>query len=189
MAHLDNMINKLLPLRLYSLTRDTAVYKELSVYAAQLEEISSSAEQLLNELIVATASDYGIYMWENVWGVERNDLTTDQRRNSIFKRLGLSYSKCNLSAMKNFFQSLGAVAEFTEVPERYRIYIYISNGSDFSLTLRNYINAQAKEFLPVHTEFFIDYRIADWDSLDNHLNMFDTLDMLKFTWDRLEHYE
>ena len=189
MAHLDNMINKLSTLNLYNFAKDTTVYKELSIYAAQLELISSSAEELLNELIVSTAKDYGIYMWEQVWGIERNDLTLDERRNAIFKRLGLSCSECNLSAMKNFFHSMGAIAEFTEVPKKYRIYIHISNGSDFSLSMRNYINAQAKEFLPVHTEFFIDYRIADWDILDNHLTMFDTYDSLNFTWDRLEHYE
>jgi len=186
---MDSMLSKLMPLGLYSLERTTAAYKELKVYSTFLDEVEGEIDNLFNELMVTTATDYGIFMWEQLWGVARDDLTPEQRRRAISDRLSLTCDKCDIAAVTKFFESMGAAEEFTEVPERNRLYIYITNGAELSTEMRRYITAQAIEFLPAHLDIFIDYRTGNWDTLDSKQNTFDTYDSFGYTCDQLEQYE
>lgn len=189
MTPIENMIKHLKPLQLYKLDEDTEVYNELSIYANAFEQSIAEADALLKEMLITTAEDYGLSLREKIWGLPRTELTTEERRNAITERFCISYSDCTLTAMKNFLASLGVNATITEVPSKYRIYIYVNNGSTFSIPVRKYINEQAENFFPAHLEIFLDYRVADWDTLDSHKTMFSTYDSFNFTWDRAEHIE
>ena len=57
------------------------------------------------------------------------------------------------------------------------------------MNLRKYISAQALEFLPAHLAVFLDYRLGNWNTLDQKNNTFNTYDAMNYTWDKLEHYE
>lgn len=185
----DNMKRRMEPLGLYDLSVLTDLHKELATYGFFLDKEKAQADNLLKEIIITTAEDYGLEMRERLWGIPRTELTTEERRLAIEKRLGIDYSDCTLNAMLNFFNSLGLNAEITEVCEKERIYIHITNGSGFSYAVRKYMTKQAEEFFPAHLEIYIDYRTIDWDGLDQKLTMFNTYDSFNFTWDRLEHFE
>ena len=189
MTQLENMIKKLSPLNLYTLEEDTAVYNELSVYSKAFEQSLADADALLKEMLITTAEDYGLSQRETIWGLPRTELTTEERRNAITERFCLNYSDCTLTAMQNFLASLGAEAVITEVPSKYRVYIYIENGSTFTIPVRKYITEQAESFFPAHLEIFLDYRVATWDTLDSHNTLFATYDSFNYTWDRAEHIE
>lgn len=189
MTPLENMVKHLTPLQLYSLNENTNVYNELGVYANAFEQSISEADILLKELLINTAEDYGLSQREKIWGLPRTELTIEERRKAIIERFCINYSDCTLSAMRNFLSSLGVQATITEVPSKYRVYIYVENGSAFPISVRNYINEQAESFFPAHIEVFLDYRIADWNKLDNNKTMFSTYDSFNYTWDRAEHIE
>ncbi len=189
MASLNNMIKHIKPLKLYNCNEDTAIYSELEVYSNAFENIIANADKLLKEMLVTTAEDYGLSLREEIWGLPRTELSTEERRTAISKRFCISYSDCTLEAMKSFLKSLGVQATITEVPIKNRIYIYVENGSTFSLPVRKYITEQAESFFPAHLDIFLDYRVATWDTLDSHKTMFSTYDSFNFTWDRAEHIE
>ena len=189
MTPLENMVKHLTPLQLYKLDENTNVYNELSVYANAFEQSIAEADMLLKELLITTAEDYGLSQREKIWGGPRTELTTEERRKAIIERFCINYSDCTLRAMQNFLASLGVQATITEVPSKYRVYIYAKNGSKFPLSIRNYINEQAEGFFPAHIEIFLDYRVADWNKLDNNKTMFSTYDSFNYTWNRAEHIE
>lgn len=190
MTILENMVKHLIPLQLYKLDKEnTNVYKELSVYANAFEQGVAEANMLLKEMLITTAEDYGLSQREKIWGLPRTELTIEERRKAIIERFCINYSDCTLKAMQNFLISLGVQGKITEVPSKYRIYIYVENGSTFSISVRKYINEQAGLFFPAHIEVFLDYRVADWNKLDNNRTMFNTYDNLNYTWDRAEHIE
>lgn len=189
MTPLENMVKHLTPLQLYRLDEDTSVYNELSVYANAFEQSISEADILLKEMLITTAEDYGLSQREKIWGLPRTELTTEERRKAIIERFCINYSDCTLNAMRSFLASLGVQATITEVPSKRRVYIYAENGSAFSIPVRKYINEQAESFFPAHLEIFLDYRVADWDTLDNNRTMFSTYDSFNYTWDRAEHIE
>ncbi|MEF2920648.1 MAG: putative phage tail protein [Acutalibacteraceae bacterium] len=186
---LDNMLKRMAPLPMYSLSTKSIVYKELSTYGAMLDKVIDELKNLVAELNINTATDEGLSLYEKIWGLPRTDLTQEQRRNAIEKRLGITYDKCTVKNVIAFFESLGAEVQLTEVNEKYRVYVYVSNGSQFSLPVRKYITSQAKEFFPAHLEIFVDYRAGNWDTLDSKGTLFNTYDSFKFTWDRVEHFE
>lgn len=189
MTIIENMIKHLKPLKLYKLNEGTGIYNELSVYANALEQSVTEADALLKESFITTAEDYGLSIREKIWGLPRTELTTKKRRNAIAERFCINYSDCTLSTMKKFLASLGVQAAITEISNKYRVYIYVENGSTFSIPVRKYINEQAEAFFPAHLEIFLDYRVANWDTLDSHKTMFSTYDSFNYTWDRVEHIE
>lgn len=174
---------------IYKITSDTEIHKELSAYKNGLDDIKNMLDDILKEIIITTAENYGLYMREKLWGVERTDLDTENRRNNIIKRLMLGYGGFTLNAMSDFLTSLGISFEVTEVSENDRIYIYITNGENFSMSMRRYINSQIEEYFPAHLEVFTDYRKSNWDTLDTKQTMFSTYDALNMTWEQLENYE
>ncbi len=186
---LDNMLKRMLPLHIYSLDSKSTVYKELATYGARMDKIIEDINTLVKELNIYTAENDGLSFLEQLWGLPRTDLTIEQRRQAIEKRFGLTYDKCKAQDMIQFFASLGAEAQLTEVYGKYRVYVYITNGSEFSIPVRKYITAQAQEFFPAHLEVFIDYRSGNWDTLDAKGTLFNTYDSFNFTWDRAEHFE
>ncbi len=189
MNPLENMIKHLKPLHIYNLNENTTIYSELEVYANAFNKIIGSADNLLKECIVTTAEDYGLEFQEELWGLARTELSTEQRRNGIKNRYNIYYSDCTLASMQRFLLSIGVQSQITEVPSQNRVYIYVENGSQFPLGVRKYINSQAESFFPAHIDVFLDYRVSTWDTLDSYRTMFDTYDRFNFTWDRAEHIE
>lgn len=189
MTSLENMIKHLSPLNLYNLEEDTAVYNELSVYSKAFEQSYTEADTLLKEMLITTAEDYGLSQRELIWGLPRTELTIEERRNAIAERFCLNYADSTLTAMQSFLASLGVQATITEVPNKYRVYIYVENGSTFTIPVRKYITEQAESFFPAHLQVFLDYRVATWDTLDSHKTLFNTYDSFNYTWDRAEHIE
>ena len=189
MTPLENMLKHLIPLQLYKLDEDSNVYNELSAYSNAFEHSIAEADMLLKEMLITTAEDYGLSSREKIWGLPRTELTTEERRKAIIERFCINYSDCTLKAMQNFLMSLGVKPIVTEVPSKYRMYVYVENGSTFSIPVRKYINEQVESFFPAHIEVFLDYRVADWNKLDNNKTMFDTYDSFNYTWDRAEHIE
>ncbi|MEE1155270.1 MAG: hypothetical protein UH241_08955 [Acutalibacteraceae bacterium] len=186
---LDNMLKRMLPLPIYNIDSKTIIYKELATYGAMLDKIRDSINSLIKSINVYIAEDEGLSLLEELWGVPRTDLTIGQRIEAIEKRFRLKYNICRIKDVIDFFASLGAEAQITEVYGKFRAYVYITNGALFSLSMRKYITAQALEFFPAHLEVFIDYRTGNWDTLDAKGTMFNTYDNFGYTWDRAEHFE
>lgn len=186
---IENMVEKLNKLNIYNIKENSQIYNELLVYDSALNYIKNIYDDLIKEITITTSENYGIYMRERLWGVIRTDLSIEERRENIIKRLALGAYGFTLRYMNDFLKSLGISAEITEVPEKSRAYIYVNNGKDITLNMRKYLNKQIMEYFPAHNEVFVDYREGNWDTLEIKKTMFDTYDSFNFTWDQLENFE
>ena len=187
---LQNMTEKLHALGIYSTTTDTNIDKELHTYGNALEILTETADNLLQEIISDTATDYGLSLREMLWGLVRSDLSVAQRRENIRNRLKINASDFTLQGMTAFLSSLGIEAEIIEIPDRYRLYINVTNGENFSIPIRRYLTQQINEYFPAHCMVFTDYRTGgDWDSLDAKRILFGVYDSYHYTWDDFENFE
>ena len=184
------MTDKLSPLEIYSISEGSNIYNELSAYSSAIEDFAEDADALLREIIITTAQDYGLDMREALWSVPRTDLSEEERRTSILKRFGIGLSGFTLNGMYDFMASLGLEGEITEVPEKYRAYIKVTNAENISFPVRQYLTSQIEEFFPAHCQVFVDYRTdGTWNDLDAKRTMFDTYDLFGSNWEQLENFE
>ncbi len=186
----QNMTEKLHSLGIYSNRTDTVIDKELRTYGTALADVTTTADSLLREIITDTATDYGLSLREKLWGVVRSDVSLEERRENIRKRMTINANDFTLEGMTAFLSSLGIEAEITEVNDQYRIYIHVTNGENFSIPIRKYLTQQINEYFPAHCMVFTDYRTnGDWDSLDARRILFGVYDSYHYTWDDLENFE
>ncbi len=187
---LQNMTEKLQELGIYRIEPDNHIDKELHTYASALDTVTDIADNLLKEIIINTATDYGLSWREQLWGIVRNELPTDQRRTTIRKRFTINADDFTLNGMQNFLSSLGIDTEIIEKPSQYRMYINVFNGNDFTIPIRYYLTQQIEEFFPAHCMVFVDYRTnGTWNDLDFKRIYFSVYDSFNYTWNYLENFE
>ena len=187
---LQSMCEKLEKLGIYRTDPDTNIYKELLVYHTALQEMTEQADSLLEEMITHTAQDYGLTLWENLWGISREDIPLEQRRENIRQRCMLGANDFTCEGMNAFLSSLGVEADMEEVTEHYRIYLHITNGEDFSIPIRHYLTQQIEEYFPAHCMVFADYRLdGTWDDIDAKRILFGVADSYGYTWNDWENFE
>lgn len=187
---LQSMTEKLGKLGIYHIEPDNHIDKELRTYATALETLTTLADNLLREIIITTATDYGLSLREHLWGIIRNELPVEQRRTNISQRFTINASDFTLDGMTAFLSSLGIDAEIVEVPSQYRIYINVFNGNNFSIPIRYFLTQQIEEFFPAHCMVFVDYRTnGTWNDLDFKRIYFSVYDSFHYTWNYLENFE
>ena len=187
---LQNMTRKLQKLGIYRIEPDNHIDKELHTYASALDTVTDIADNLLKEIIINTATDYGLSWREQLWGIVRNELPTDQRRTTIRKRFTINADDFTLNGMQNFLSSLGIDTEIIEKPSQYRMYINVFNGNNFTIPIRYYLTQQIEEFFPAHCMVFVDYRTnGTWNDLDFKRIYFSVYDSFHYTWNYLENFE
>lgn len=188
MSAIDNMTKAMQPLSIYSLGNYTAVYKELESYAVGLDILTEIADELVKECFIATASGYGLSIYEKLNGPERTDLTTEQRRKMLIQSVTLNCNDNTLEGVYKFFSSLGLECEITENPTVCDLYILVKGGT-YSETEKKYIRDRAAEFLPCHLTFTVDFRTVNWGYLENLNLTFSEIEEKSLTWAEFENYE
>lgn len=181
------MKDKLSPLEIYDLSDSTLIYKELVMYSAALDEISSLLEELERECFVQTAQSYGLSNREKIWGFERDDLTIEKRQSIILNRLNIDENNFTLDAMKNFLSVVNFDADIEENPTENQILVN-NRQTSYSKAERAWIKEQLINFFPAHLELIIDFRVITWEDIDNKNLTFAQMDSANFTWEDIENY-
>lgn len=188
MGSLENMVKAMKTIPLYSLKIYTTVYKELQSYAVELDMLTETVDELINECFLSTASDYGLTFYEKTLGRERSDLSIEKRREMLIQAQLMNVNDNTLSGFYRFFLSVGLECDIVENPYIFDIYI-LAKGRDYSAAEQDYIIEKAKNFLPCHLTFTVDFRTVNWDVFDSFCSTFDNIENKNLTWDDFERYK
>ena len=86
MSIISTLVKNLQPLKLYSLNKSSNIYKELSVYASELELLNDQLEELLKECFVQTAESYGLDNIEHIYKVDELEIDDNTRKVTVGNR-------------------------------------------------------------------------------------------------------
>lgn len=184
MSSLDTMLRALSPVKEYSPEVGGEVYSELCAYAKELDEIDRIADELIRECFIATATDYGLAVYEKLNGPEKTDVTTATRREQLITSININRNDNTVQSVYKYLGALGLDCEITENTIAGDIYI-LAKG-EYTREQRDYIIAMAEKFLPCHHTFTIDFRTDDWAALDAKNLTFKQLDEKELTWQQIE---
>lgn len=181
----ERMIKATEPITAYLLRIYTAVYKEIACYGDELDIISQTVDEIIRECFFETAEGIGLSVYEELVGAKREDLTLEQRRKMLTNLVTLNENDNTLSGIEKFFNSVGLECEITENPHICDLYI-LAKGRTYTSTEKSYITERAKEFLPCHLTFTIDFRTTGWAEFDAESITFAELDGRNLSWRGIE---
>ncbi len=185
MTGYESMVKTMKPIGAYTLDGTTYVDNELKAYAAELDRLSAEIEEVIKESIVTTAEGDGLRFYERLVGTLDDNTSTDLRREMIIYLLNLNMNDNTPDGIKKFFKSIGLECEITENPAIFDLYIK-PLGGEYSISERKYIINRAKDFLPCHLTFTIDFREATWADYDSKGRTFKQIDALGLSWEEFE---
>lgn len=181
----ERIIKALEPVTAYSLRNYTTVYKEIDCYGTEFDSITEAVDNLIRECFLETAEEIGLSIYEELVGSRRDDLTLEQRRKMLKNLVTLNQNDNTLSGIKKFFTSVGLECEITENPHICDVYI-LAKGRKYSDTEKAYIIERAKDFLPCHLTFTIDFRTSGWNEFESKNYTFAELESKNLSWKEIE---
>lgn len=186
MSTLQSMIKKLSPLRVYDLREESCVYAELSAFAAGLDVLRDTLEELLKEGFVMTAEGFGLSLSEEITGSPREDLSLEQRREMISQRQSLGNGDFTLEGIQKVLKAMGVEGEITECPKALRMYIDL-RGEIYTPAMKSWLINQARELLPAHLEVDVIFSGFHWGNVTAKNLTFKEMDERYFTWDEIDY--
>lgn len=143
------MKNKLLPMQLYSLKKDSTVCRELRAYATGINILFDTLDEMTKECFIDTAQTYGITQREKLFGSERNEYDTDKRRTMLKDREQTIGLACTPAAFKKIIQSYG-LSNF-EITEKFSAQeVVITVHDSITDEMKNSIRQSAALDFPSH---------------------------------------
>ena len=182
------MLGAMHPFGVYALDIYNLVYKELQTYAETLDGVTADIDETLRENFVITANNSGLEAYERLIGAPRTELETELRRSMVKALLNVGENDFTIDGIMRYFESIDFHCEIEEDPMFFNLLI-IPAEREYTHTEQEFIRERAKEFLPCHLSFTIEFRNADWDTYDFCENTFDRWDSFDYTWDELDKYE
>lgn len=183
---LASMCAKLVPTGLYRCQPGSLVYAELAAYADALAPLCTLLDELQQEAFFATASSFGLALWERLSGPVLDFLPLQDRRERLLCRGAITPNDSTAGGIEKALLSLGIRASVCETPDR-GVYVNILSA-DRDLTQDQMIRA-ASEFLPAHTAASFDFRVLSWDFIAQKDLSFDDMDAAGLTWDQIDAYQ
>lgn len=183
MGSLNRMIGLLKPMGLYNLT-DSYVLCELKAEAAGLDRLEAAMEELLTEAFPATASDFGLSVYERILKLGGIPEETLDRRSRIVGALSLNEGDNTVSKIMEGLKLYGVIASVGEDFENELITV---SGSGYSLGCASaeQIGASLLNILPAHLGVAFQLNIGTWYFWNNSGISFSTLKTNAYTFENL----
>lgn len=188
LSTIETIKRVLSPLCLYNLNDESLVTKELTVYSDEIDLLHTELENILKEFFINTATDYGIYLRERIFGSIKSNLPLNERRKILLNRYSEKSYKCNKKSVEKSLISAGMNGYITEYPERNLLYINCLNMFDTTIT-REMAERIILEFIPAHLDVEFDYRTLTWEHIDNLDLDFSNIDETDLTWENIDNYD
>lgn len=182
----ESMTKKLLPTGLYTLENGGAISNELKTYSYGIDSSDDILDIIIREAFISTATDYGLAMWEDMFGGIHSDIDTATRRKLIKARLRLNYNDFTENGVKEILNSLG-ITDYviTEYPSLFMVRIDLST-QDYSATQRKWIKNQLEALLPAHLELSLIFGTLSWNKIDELNLTANEMDAKDYSWDDID---
>ena len=128
MGSYDSMKEKLNAVGIYSIDENSNISKELLAYSEGLDSLFDSLDTMTKEYFIETAVDFGIVRREKFLGKEREEYSTEKRREMLMLQEQNMGGKCTPDAFCDVLRSFGLTDfTFTELPSTFKLSITIND--------------------------------------------------------------
>lgn len=128
MGSYDSMKEKLNAVGIYSIDENSNISKELSAYSEGLDSLFENLDIMTKEYFIETAEDFGIERREKFLGKEKEEYSTEKRREMLMLQEQNMGGKCTPDAFCDILRSCGLTDfTFTELPSSFRLSITIND--------------------------------------------------------------
>lgn len=128
MSSYDSMKEKLNAVGIYSLDESSNISKELTACAEGLDSLFENLDAMTREYFIETAEDFGIVRREKFLGKEKEEYSTEKRREMLLLQEQNMGAKCNADAFSDILRSCGLTDfAFVEEPITFKLSININD--------------------------------------------------------------
>jgi len=162
--------------------RTSEVFRQLiASQAKEIYQLLLELESIEKQLFVATA-DWGLDIWEEMLGLQKVELSEEERRQRIFNKL-LGNNIATRFYIERYLRNItGKEIEIYEDFDNYSI--LIPNWEDGIPQNALSIVYLLREVIPAHLKIILEYRTWSW--LDSKNWTWDFFEGLGLTWDEFE---
>ena len=149
MSSYDSMKEKLNAVGIYSIDENSNISKELSAYSEELDSLFETLDTMTKEYFIETAEDFGIERREKFLGKEKEEYSTEKRREMLILQEQNMGGKCTPDAFCDILRSCGLTDfTFTELPTSFRLSITINDT--LSPEQKKIVTERIKLEFPLH---------------------------------------
>lgn len=170
------------PLRLYDLSGESFVSRELMAYAAGLERFRQRLEQCWNDLFVSSCSLERLARWEELLDLPVARTDEASRREMAAVKLALGEGDFTPEGMRRSVLAAGLDADLEEDFSQGLIRITNARIIGGYQTLDE-VKQQVLSMLPAHLSAEFDIGVMTWEMFEEYDLDFQTLDSRDFTWE------
>lgn len=175
----------LTPLRLYTLTPESAVYAELSVYAQGLEQAAQRLERLMQAAFIQTAPAGRLSVWERILGLHPESAALPERRAAILARLSLGPPGFTRGEIQALLERAGFSGSMEEDFAAHTIRLLFGSSAAGLAGCAPAVHA-IEQSLPAQLKIWADLPAQNWDGLDAAGTPFEAWDALALRWELQE---
>ncbi|MBQ3329837.1 MAG: DUF2313 domain-containing protein [Ruminococcus sp.] len=179
----ERLNHALSPVGIYTAGAD-ALSWELTAYSVELERLYTDLGVLFRERFITTAQDIGLKAYEELFGPERTDESTADRREKLLLRLNLGGGDFTPVGVRRALDSFGLEYTISEFPSIGKM--TVTATTDYSQAQQAWIRREVEKIIPAHIEFQLTFNTmtwAQWDALDRTFAAIDGEDM---TWRQID---
>ena len=149
MGSYDSMKEKLNAVGIYSIDENSNISKELLAYSEGLDSLFDSLDTMTKAYFIETAENFGIERMEKFLGKEREEYSTEKRREMLMLQEQNMGGKCTPDAFCDILRSCGLTDfTFTESPTSFRLSITINDT--LSQEQKKIVTERIKLEFPLH---------------------------------------
>lgn len=156
MGSYDSMKEKLNAVGIYSIDENSNISKELLAYSEGLDSLFDSLDTMTKEYFIETAVDFGIVRREKFLGKEREEYSTEKRREMLMLQEQNMGGKCTPDAFCDVLRSFGLTDfTFTELPSTFKLSITINDT--LTQEQKKIVTERIKLECPLHLSVAINF--------------------------------
>lgn len=156
MGSYDSMKEKLNAVGIYSIDESSNISKELTAYSEGLDSLFDSLDTMTKEYFIETAVDFGIVRREKFLGKEREEYSTEKRREMLILQEQNMGGKCTPDAFCDVLRSFGLTDfTFTELPTTFKLSITINDT--LTQEQKKIVTERIKLECPLHLSVAINF--------------------------------
>ena len=170
------------PLRLYDLSPESLVSRELMAYAAGLERFRQRVEACWNDLFLSSCSLERLARWEELLDLPVARTDEASRREMAAVKLAIGEGDFTLEGMQKSVLAAGLEADLEEDFSQRLIRVTNARIIGGYQTLDE-VKQQVLSMLPAHLTVEFDIGVMTWDMFEEFDLEFQDLDSRDFTWE------
>ena len=156
MGSYDSMKEKLNAVGIYSIDENSNISKELSAYSEGLDSLFETLDTMTKEYFIETAENFGIERREKFLGKEREEYSTEKRREMLMLQEQNMGGKCTPDAFCDVLRSFGLTDfTFTELPSTFKLSITINDT--LTQEQKKIVTERIKLECPLHLSVAINF--------------------------------